>query len=84
MYYRKGSDIEYEICKRMSGLCEYLDYAHKDKAKHKVMEKSAKYQRLIGAMEDMNEISNQLGLNCFCKEIAGPRGKHTGHKFIKR
>jgi hypothetical protein len=80
----KCKDIERKICKRMSNTCHYLNDAHKDKAKHKVMEKSIKYQRTIGSMEDMNEISNQLGLKCFCKEIAGPRGKHIGHKFIKR
>lgn len=80
----KYKEVEHKICLRMENTCRYLNDAHKDKARHKIMEKSIEYQRTIGSMEDMNEISNTLGLKCFCKEIAGPKGKHIGHRFIKR
>ncbi len=80
----KAKDIENKICKRMTKVCKYLNDAHKDKAKHKIMEKTIPYQRTIGSIEDMNVISDELNLKCFCEEVKGPRGVHIGHRMVKR
>jgi predicted SprT family Zn-dependent metalloprotease len=77
------------ICEVLTEHCEWLNNAHKDRAKHKIMERTIPYQRYIGAMEELNAVSKDLGYRCQCKEVFAKGKKHTeknhiGHRMVKR
>ncbi len=74
-------EYKYELCKRLFGICEYLDYAH-GLPEHDEMEKTKEYQRVIGASEELNDISLALGLRCQCIETPLGASKHKGHRFL--
>lgn len=75
-------DEKQYICKTLTEHCDWLNEAHKDKAKHKVMEKTIPYQRYIGEMEELNKIARKFKTGCSCKEIK-KGGKHIGHRMVK-
>jgi len=73
---------QFIICDMLTEHCENLNEAHKKKASHDRMKKTVKYQRYIGAMEELNSLSRKFGYKCHCKEIKGS-GEHTGHRMVK-
>ena len=75
-------DTKQFICKTLTEHCVILDKAHKDKAKHDKMKKTIKYQRYIGAMEELNVISRKLKNGCQCKEIKNGK-EHKGHRMVE-
>jgi len=76
-------DTTQYICKTLTEHCDWLNDAHKDKAKHERMKKTIKYQRYIGEMEELNKISRKLKNGCKCKEIMGKGKEHIGHRMVK-
>lgn len=71
------------ICKMLTEHCAWLNDAHRDKAKHDKLKKTIKYQRYIGAMEELNVISRKLKNGCRCKETKGSGKEHIGHRMVK-
>jgi formate-dependent phosphoribosylglycinamide formyltransferase (GAR transformylase) len=75
---------QFIICDTLAKHCENLNEAHKDEAKHKRMIKTVRYQRYIGAMEQLNRLSRKFGYGCYCKDIPGPGNEHKGHRMVRR
>ena len=75
-------NIKKLICKRLTVKCLTLNQYHNN-PEHDRIAKENWYQRYIGSMENLNELSKNLKLGCNCKEIKGSGKEHIGHRMVK-